>query len=83
MTEHDNGLGRATKLCLALFSLLQYTAKMFTWYSISRKQFIRKIRKINLTQNLSVTVSVLQYLLFSWTDILMSKLYCADVHLPM
>ena len=30
-------------------------------------------------QNLSITVFVLQYLLFSFTDILVSKLHCADV----
>ena len=36
----------------AFVTLLQSSAKMFVWYLILRKQFIRKIRKINPTQNL-------------------------------
>ena len=32
-------------------TLLQCTAKMFAWYFISQKQFIREICKINPTQN--------------------------------
>ena len=38
--------------------LLQCAAKMFPWYLISRKQFMRKICEINLTQNLRL----LQYI---------------------
>ena len=36
----------------AFVTLLQCTAKMFTWYLISRKQFKREIREINPTQTL-------------------------------
>ena len=39
-------------------TLLEYKAKMFTWYLISRKQFVRKIRKVSPTRNLRfLTVS--------------------------
>ena len=33
-------------------TLLQCTAKMFAWCSISQKQFIRDLREINPMQNL-------------------------------
>ena len=39
----------------AFVTLLQCTAKMFTWYLISRKQFIREIREINPTENLRLS----------------------------
>ena len=41
----------------AFVTLLQCTAKMFAWYLISPKQFIREICKINPKQN----VRLLQY----------------------
>ena len=34
------------------FELLQCTAKMFVWFLILRKQFIREIHEINPTRNL-------------------------------
>ena len=42
----------------AFGTLLQCTAKIFVWYSISQKQFIHKICKINPTQNLRLTVII-------------------------
>ena len=36
----------------AFATVIQCTAKMFTWCLILRKQFIREIRKINPLQNL-------------------------------
>ena len=36
----------------AFVTWIQCTAKMFAWYLISRKQFIRETREINPKQNL-------------------------------
>ena len=43
-----------------LRTLLQCTAKTFSWYLISQKQFMGEIREINPMQNLRL----LQYLIF-------------------
>ena len=47
-------------------TLLQYTAKMFTWYLISQKQFIREIRKLNPTQNLRLLQLINLYALYAY-----------------
>ena len=55
----------------AFVPLLQCTAKMFAWYIISGKEFIREIREINPTQNLRLLQHVKTYNMYVYpSDVL-------------
>ena len=66
-----------------LLKLLQCNAKMFTWYSISRKQSIRKITPMRNFRLLQY-IKLLQCKSVHWNlgilDLTIQSLYSIDVH---